>query len=114
MAAFAQFASDLDASTQQLPARGSRLTELLKQPQYSPIPVEVQVGVIWAGVVILGSLIAGYLSAIQLMGGGPMGMMGAGGFFYSLLFFIPIVAGVLIFIGELVALYLVRSTGLPF
>ena len=53
--------------------------------------------VIWAGVVILGSLIAGYLSAIQLMGGGPMGMMGAGGFFYSLLFFIPIVAGVLIF-----------------
>lgn len=53
--------------------------------------------VIWAGVVILGSLIAGYLSAIQLMGGGPMGMLGAAGFVYSLLFFIPVLAGVLIF-----------------
>ena len=43
MEAFAQFASDLDASTQQLLARGSRLTELLKQPQYQPLPVEQQV-----------------------------------------------------------------------
>src|ERR1700710_1672655 len=50
MAAFAQFASDLDASTQQLLARGSRLTELLKQPQYAPFPVEEQVAVIFAGV----------------------------------------------------------------
>ena len=40
MAAFAQFASDLDASTRQLLARGERLTELLKQPQYSPLSVE--------------------------------------------------------------------------
>ncbi len=54
--------------------------------------------VIWAGVVILGSLIAGYFSAIQLIGGGPMGMMGAGGFVYSLLFFIPFVAAGLIFL----------------
>ena len=43
MAAFAQFASDMDASTQQLLARGSRLVELLKQPQYSPLPMEEQV-----------------------------------------------------------------------
>ena len=43
MAAFAQFASDLDASTQRLLARGARLTELLKQPQFSPMPVEEQV-----------------------------------------------------------------------
>ena len=50
MAAFAQFASDLDASTQQLLNRGSRLTELLKQPQFSPLPVEEQVVVIFAGV----------------------------------------------------------------
>ena len=50
MAAFAQFASDLDASTQQLLARGARLTELLKQPQYAPYPVEEQVVVIFAGV----------------------------------------------------------------
>ncbi len=50
MAAFAQFASDLDASTQQLLARGSRLTELLKQPQYSPLTVQEQVVVIFAGV----------------------------------------------------------------
>ena len=49
MAAFAQFASDLDASTQRLLARGARLTELLKQPQYSPMPVEEQVVVIFAG-----------------------------------------------------------------
>jgi F-type H+-transporting ATPase subunit alpha len=50
MAAFAQFASDLDASTQQLLARGSRLTELLKQPQYKPLPIEEQVVAIFAGV----------------------------------------------------------------
>jgi F-type H+-transporting ATPase subunit alpha len=49
MAAFAQFASDLDASTQALLARGARLTELLKQPQYSPIPVEEQVVILYAG-----------------------------------------------------------------
>ena len=50
MAAFAQFSSDLDASTQALLARGSRLTELLKQPQYRPLPVEEQVVAIFAGV----------------------------------------------------------------
>lgn len=49
MAAFSQFASDLDAATQQLLARGARLTELLKQPQYSPLKVEEQVCVIYAG-----------------------------------------------------------------
>ncbi len=49
MAAFAQFASDLDASTQNLLARGARLTELLKQPQFSPMPVEEQVISIYAG-----------------------------------------------------------------
>ncbi|TVQ34970.1 MAG: F0F1 ATP synthase subunit alpha [Geminicoccaceae bacterium] len=50
MAAFAQFASDLDAATQRLLNRGARLTELLKQPQYQPMPNEVQVCVIYAGV----------------------------------------------------------------
>ena len=50
MAAFAQFASDLDASTQALLSRGARLTELLKQGQYTPYPVEEQVVVIFAGV----------------------------------------------------------------
>ncbi|MGH7092443.1 MAG: F0F1 ATP synthase subunit alpha, partial [Stellaceae bacterium] len=49
MAAFSQFASDLDASTQRLLARGSRLTELLKQPQFSPVPIEEQVAAIFAG-----------------------------------------------------------------
>ncbi|MCJ8191829.1 F0F1 ATP synthase subunit alpha [Sphingomicrobium aestuariivivum] len=49
MAAFAQFGSDLDASTQKLLARGARLTELLKQPQFSPMPVEEQVASIFAG-----------------------------------------------------------------
>ncbi len=49
MEAFAQFASDLDASTQKLLARGERLTILLKQPQYSPLTVEEQVVVIFAG-----------------------------------------------------------------
>ena len=59
MAAFAQFSSDLDASTQQLLARGSRLTELLKQPQFTPYPVEDQVVVIFAGT-------RGYLDKIEL------------------------------------------------
>jgi F-type H+-transporting ATPase subunit alpha len=49
MAAFAKFGSDLDASTQKLLARGERLTELLKQPQYSPLAVEEMVVVIYAG-----------------------------------------------------------------
>src|SRR6201981_3240217 len=49
MAAFSQFASDLDAATQRLLARGSRLTELLKQAQFSPIAVEEQVVSIFAG-----------------------------------------------------------------
>ncbi len=59
MAAFAQFSSDLDASTQQLLARGARLTELLKQPQYAPYPVEEQVAVIFAGT-------RGYLDKIDV------------------------------------------------
>jgi F-type H+-transporting ATPase subunit alpha len=58
MAAFAQFASDLDASTQALLARGARLTELLKQPQYRPVPVEEQVVAIFAGT-------RGYLDRIE-------------------------------------------------
>ena len=49
MAAFAQFGSDLDAATQRLLARGARLTELLKQPQFSPLKTEEQVVVIFAG-----------------------------------------------------------------
>src|SRR5882757_7021319 len=49
MAAFAKFGSDLDATTQRQLARGERLTELLKQPQYSPLSVEEQVAVIYAG-----------------------------------------------------------------
>ncbi len=59
MAAFAQFSSDLDASTQQLLARGARLTELLKQPQFTPYPVEDQVIVIFAGT-------RGYLDKIEV------------------------------------------------
>jgi len=59
MAAFAQFASDMDASTRQLLARGARLTELLKQPQYDPMLVEEQVAVIFSGV-------KGYLDSIEL------------------------------------------------
>jgi F-type H+-transporting ATPase subunit alpha len=50
MAAFAQFGSDLDATTQRLLSRGARLTELLKQPQFSPLKMEEQVVVIYAGV----------------------------------------------------------------
>src|SRR5512147_2096631 len=49
LAAFAQFGSDLDAATQRLLNRGARLTELLKQPQFSPVPVEEQVVLIYAG-----------------------------------------------------------------
>ncbi len=59
MAAFSQFASDLDASTQRLLARGARLTELLKQPQFSPVPVEEQVVVIFAGT-------RGYLDRVNI------------------------------------------------
>jgi F-type H+/Na+-transporting ATPase subunit alpha len=59
MAAFAQFGSDLDAATQKLLARGSRLTELLKQPQFSPLKVEEQVVVIFAGT-------RGFLDAIPV------------------------------------------------
>ena len=50
MAAFAQFGSDLDATTQRLLNRGARLTELLKQPQFSPLTMQEQVVVIYAGV----------------------------------------------------------------
>ena len=50
MEAFSQFASDLDAATQRLLARGARLTEVLKQPQYRPLAVEEQVVVIYSGV----------------------------------------------------------------
>jgi len=50
VAAFAQFGSDLDAATQQLLSRGVRLTELLKQGQYVPMPIEDQVAVIYCGV----------------------------------------------------------------
>ena len=50
MEAFSQFASDLDQSTRKLLDRGRRLTEILKQPQYSPLKVEEQVVVIFAGV----------------------------------------------------------------
>lgn len=59
MAAFAQFGSDLDAVTQRLLNRGARLTELLKQPQFSPLKMEEQVVVIYAGV-------NGYLDALPV------------------------------------------------
>jgi F-type H+-transporting ATPase subunit alpha len=49
MAAFAMFASDLDKSTQALLARGQRMTELLKQDQYQPMPVAKQIALIFAG-----------------------------------------------------------------
>ena len=57
MAAFAKFGSDLDAATQKMLARGERLTELLKQPQYAPQAVEEQVCVVYAGT-------RGYLDSI--------------------------------------------------
>lgn len=59
MAAFAQFGSDLDAATQQLLARGARLTELLKQPQFSPLSMEEQACVMYAGT-------RGYLDKIEV------------------------------------------------
>ena len=59
MAAFAQFGSDLDAATQKLLNRGARLTELLKQPQYSPLTNAEQVCVIYAGV-------SGYLDGLDV------------------------------------------------
>jgi F-type H+-transporting ATPase subunit alpha len=59
MAAFAQFSSDLDPTTQKLLARGARLTELLKQPQYRPLPVEEQVISVFAGT-------RGYLDGIAV------------------------------------------------
>jgi F-type H+-transporting ATPase subunit alpha len=59
MAAFAQFGSDLDATTQRLLARGARLTELLKQAQFSPLKMEEQVAVIYAGV-------NGYLDKVEV------------------------------------------------
>ena len=59
MAAFAQFGSDLDASTQKLLNRGSKLTELLKQNQYSPMTVAEQVVTIYAGV-------KGYLDSVDI------------------------------------------------
>jgi F-type H+/Na+-transporting ATPase subunit alpha len=59
MAAFAQFGSDLDAVTQRLLNRGARLTELLKQPQFSPLKMEEQACVIYAGV-------NGYLDALPV------------------------------------------------
>ena len=58
VAAFAQFGSDLDAATQQLLNRGEKLTEVLKQKQYVPMPVEEQVCVLYAGV-------RGYLDKVQ-------------------------------------------------
>ena len=62
MAAFAQFGSDLDAATQRLLNRGARLTELLKQPQFSPLKTEEQVAVIFAGV-------NGYLDKLTVAAG---------------------------------------------
>ena len=70
MAAFAQFGSDLDAATQRLLNRGARLTELLKQPQFSPLKTEEQVAVIFAGV-------NGYLDklAVQQVGKFEQGLL---------------------------------------
>jgi F-type H+/Na+-transporting ATPase subunit alpha len=59
LAAFAQFGSDLDKSTQAQLTRGARLVEILKQPQYEPLPVEKQVAIIFAGT-------NGYLDAIPI------------------------------------------------
>jgi len=71
MAAFAQFGSDLDAATQRLLNRGARLTELLKQPQFSPLKTEEQVAVIFAGV-------NGYLDKLPVNRVGPFeqGLLG--------------------------------------
>ncbi len=72
MRAFAQFAADLDPATQKLLARGERLTELLKQPQYQPVPVEEQVAAIFAGT-------KGYLDkiAVRDIGRFEKSMLGA-------------------------------------
>ena len=72
MRAFAQFAADLDPATQKLLARGERLTELLKQPQYQPVPVEEQVVAIFAGT-------KGYLDkiAVRDIGRFEKSMLGA-------------------------------------
>jgi F-type H+/Na+-transporting ATPase subunit alpha len=59
MAAFAMFASDLDKSTQALLARGQRTTEILKQDQYQPMPVEKQITVIFAAT-------SGFLDAVPV------------------------------------------------
>jgi F-type H+-transporting ATPase subunit alpha len=78
MEAFSQFASDLDAATQKLLARGARLVEVLKQDQYAPLPVEEQVVSIFAGVKgfldgigvrDVGRFEQQYLSAIRAKGG---------------------------------------------
>ena len=60
LAAFAQFGSDLDKSTQQQLTRGARLVEILKQPQYEPLAVERQIAIIYAGT-------NGYLDNIGLV-----------------------------------------------
>merc|ERR1712188_304656 len=64
VAAFAQFGSDLDAATQQLLNRGSLLTELLKQKQFTPLPFEDQVVTIFSGP-------AGYLDSLEVSDVGP-------------------------------------------
>jgi F-type H+-transporting ATPase subunit alpha len=71
MAAFAQFGSDLDAATQRLLNRGARLTELLKQPQFSPLKPEEEIAVIFAGV-------NGYLDSLKVSEVGPFekGLLG--------------------------------------
>jgi F-type H+-transporting ATPase subunit alpha len=63
LAAFAQFGSDLDKATQQQLTRGERLVEILKQPQYKPLPMEKQVLILYAGT-------KGYLDSI------PVDMLG--------------------------------------
>jgi F-type H+/Na+-transporting ATPase subunit alpha len=72
MAAFAQFGSDLDAATQRLLNRGARLTELLKQPQFSPLKPEEEIAVIFAGV-------NGYLDDLKVtdVGAFEKGLLGA-------------------------------------
>ena len=59
VAAFAEFGSDLDAATQYLLNRGARLTEMLKQPQFTPIPIEQQVVIVYAAT-------KGYLDKLSL------------------------------------------------
>ena len=66
VAAFAQFGSDLDASTRFLLARGARLTELLKQGQYQPLAMEIQVPIIYAGVNGLVRIVFVFLQGQQL------------------------------------------------